>query len=99
MFLCYHPERLQNLMHSRQSTLSFAHHDYDSPYGKNTLNYPPFLVYYSWNYTFLEQFLRHSTHYYGKICNFALCMKHRRLDKYVTLYNVCKRVERLSIIM
>lgn len=25
---------------------------------KNTLNYPPFLVYYSWNYTFLEQFLR-----------------------------------------
>ena len=57
---------------------------------ENTLNNPQIQVYYSRNYTFLEQFLHHNTHYYGKICNFALCMKHRRLDKYVTLYTVCR---------
>ena len=57
---------------------------------ENTLNLLQFPIYYSRIYAFLEQFLHHNTHYYGKICNFALCMKHRRLDKYVTLYNVCK---------
>ena len=40
--------------------------------------------------TFYELFPQFCSHITEKMCNFALSMKHRRLDKYVTLYTVCR---------
>ena len=40
--------------------------------------------------TFYELFPHFCRHITEKMCNFASSMKHRRLDKYVTLYTVCR---------
>ena len=40
--------------------------------------------------TFYELFPQFYSHITEKMCNFASSMKHRRLDKYVTLYTVCR---------
>ena len=43
---------------------------------ENTLNLLQFPIYYSRIYAFLEQFLHHNTHYYGKICVMLADMLH-----------------------